>query len=386
MFKVGDKVKIVKPFETDEEAGLYFVNGMIPYIGEAGKIHYISDKRIYVRVDKDGQDNYWLAECLSPVGQLRDAKGRFIKAPIVAPNGVVAEPAIMPVAEPVKALAEPPVKKEKPPYDLRAELTRRAGTGTCNYALEFTKTPPRLQANDACHARLLWKSWDGECIKDNEIKNIAIVVKPHYNKFKYEKAVIKSEAYPRFVKYILNDSPFAGCFVTKDVDEALTKGILMNINENVNHLVPAAMSLRRANECSSTLEWFGKVLDMGYSGDVAFLVSGFAHNGSINDWPGHSSFHGKLDYEEVIKFFKHGFPEKLKPMYNDQTQTRYQVWKSMCPTEICTVPAKKHISDFAQRHSVSTVKGEGFARRTEFDMEASVKKLADAFTELLEKA
>ena len=330
--------------------------------------------------------------------QLRNAKGHFIQCdrdvlpnPAVLPKpvkavkavaeGVVAKPAIIKPVAPVKPLPKPAKAR-----DIRAELALKAKAGyegnRCNYSIEFDTGKIRHQAPDACHARLCWCGYNEGDARAKEIVNIALNITPHYNQLTKE----NKEIYPKFVNYMLNESPWAFCFVTKDVKEALEVGILMDVNQNVSHIVGAAMSLRLATEFPSTLKPFGDALDKGYSGNVAHLISGHLMGGKVTSWPHHSALTSSLNKNAIIKFFKNGYPVKLPAIAKDRKQTRYQIFDTISPGagyDGSNVGGGESLSEFVAKQAVSTKRGEGFEAKTIFDYEATLIKMADAFTKEL---
>ena len=329
---------------------------------------------------------------------LRNAKGHYIKCDryvdveyIAPPRAAVKRPkpvakavapAIIekPVVAPIKPLPEP-VKVG----DIRSELAKRArvvgDSDRCNYSIEFDNGKIRHQAPYACHARLRWMGRYDDVDLGDRIVNIALNINAHHKKMDDK----TRKQHERFIQYMLNDSPWAFCFVTKDVKEALEVGILMDVNQNVSHIVGAAMSLRLATEWSAVLTPFCDVLNKGYSGNVAFLCSGHLMGGKVTTWPGHASLTSTLGTKAVTKFFKEGYAKKLRPIAQDKTQTSYQVWGTISPGCGYGNCAKDDttLSDFTEKYAVSITKGKGFDARTEFDYEATLISMANAFTKEL---
>lgn len=330
--------------------------------------------------------------------QLRNSKGHFIpcdrdvnpkhkvrhkpvKAAKAADRGVVAKPAIIKPVAPVKPLPAPPEAK-----DIRSELAKRAKAGyeanRCNYSIEFDNGEIRHQAPDACHARLCWSGYADEDTRAKAIVNIALNITPHFNGLSMDNKKI----YPKFVNYMLNESPWAFCFVTKDVKEALEVGILMDVNQNVSHIVGAAVSLRLATEFPATLKPFGDALDKGYSGNVAHLISGHLMEGRVTEWPYHSALTSSLNKEAIIKFFKTGYANKLPAIDKDRKQTSYKIFDTISPGAGYggnNVGDGESLSKFVVKQAVSTKRGKGFEAKTIFDYEATLIKMADAFTKEL---
>lgn len=330
---------------------------------------------------------------------LRNAKGLYIKCdryinpleaavkrPKPVAKGVGAAIIKKPAVAPIKPLPKP-VKAPPKAKDIRSELAKMANAGydgeRCNYSIEFDNGVIRHQAPDACHARLCWSNWYDEDIGAKAIVNIALNITAHHKKFDGK----EKEIHTRFVHYMLNDSPWADCFITKDVKEALEVGILMNVEKNVSHIVGAAVALRVATEWKEVLKPFGDVLDKGYSGNVAYLCCGHLMAGKVTAWPHHSALTSTLGLTDIIKFFKNGYSQKdWKGIANDKRQTSYQIFDAICPGSgyVGFNPnGGDDLSNFTKKQAVSTKQGEGFDAKTVFDYEATLIRMADAFTKEL---
>ncbi len=348
----------------------------------------------YKGVDVDGYFVNFRAEQVNIAKkyQLRNSKGHFMPCDRdVIPKPVKAVKAVNKVGDAaiIKKRAVAPIKPLPAPpkaMDIRSELSTKARAGydgnRCNYSIEFDNGKIRHQAPDACHARLCWSDYYREDSGAKAIVNIALNITPHYKELTKE----NKEIYPKFVNYMLNESPWAFCFVTKDVKEALEVGILMDVNQNVSHIVGAAMSLRLATEFPATLKPFGDALDKGYSGNVAHLISGHLMGGKVTNWPTHSALISSLNKGAIIKFFKTGYPNKLPAIAKDRKQTRYDIFNTISPGAGYggeNVGDGESLSEFVAKQAVSTKRGEGFNAKTIFDYEATLIKMADAFTKEL---
>lgn len=296
----------------------------------------------------------------------------------------VAKAAIIAPVEAAKPLPEAP---KKPAFDLREALARKCGKGMANYALEFSKDAPRFQIDDACHARMCWQGYKDDGEKDKQIVNIAMSIKQSLS---HQTDAFKPW-YKEYVHYVLNDSPWKPCFLTHDTEEALEKGILFNVDDNISHLVGAAIVLREGHEYSSKLKTFHDVLAKGYSGNVAYLVSFFITNGMFFDDPtGHKAFHPDMKVQEIKDFFTLGYRTGQKAARTDRGE--YAIFSSIQRQEkyvnhygYGVNPAgNDKLKTFAKNHIKMVVKGEGFAQRSFLDYEASIVMLADGFKKLLE--
>lgn len=330
--------------------------------------------------------------------QLRDAKGHFIpcerilepkpaKARKPRVSGVVAKAPKKAAVAPIKAVPEgiPQVA-----LDLRAELQKKRKDGMANYALAFTKSDTRFQINDACHARLCWGYREIEKKKEgDEITAMAMAID---QSFKHVGKL--GDQYKDYVSYILKDSHFKDCFITHDVEDAIANGVLFNINRNVSELMGAAIALREAHEYRDKLVVWKDVIDAGYSKDVAFLMSAFiSTDNGIRCENGHRLMSQRYALNDLILFMKKGYYKKLPAIFNDKTQTKYEVHNTIFGhnTGKGWINAKAHeekgktIAKFLEENSNMEVEGEGWGRQETYHYKESIPMLSKAFQDLLDK-
>lgn len=242
----------------------------------------------------------------------------------LAPVNAVPFPAPAPAPAPKPA----PVKKT-----LAQQLMDNAGNraGTCSYGIEFEDGRIRLQAHDACHARMRWGSRMSGTDKDNS-KPIAIAcyIRGHVHSMKDE----YKEAYKLHVKYMLNDSPWADAWLTKDVDEALNGCAMMDVTKPFSYVCSAAIAMRSGSEFPEFLPMFKRLLDMKYSPHVAYLMSHMTQvkGGEftvINQGGSHHVFHSGMFLNKVVDFFdnkKINFEDKP---FNESPNTYYTIFKTI---------------------------------------------------------
>lgn len=222
-----------------------------------------------------------------------------------------------------------PIKKKKLSLraQLNAQVAKKPHAGVASYALRFRKTGTRFHINDACHASMRWMGH--EQTEGNELSEIALSVSHWLSRI--NKSNVK--AYRAYVKYILNESPWAKCFLTKQVGAAINHGVLMNVDLHLSMLVGAAIALRGGWEYQDKLPLFLNCIKKGYSGHVAYLVSGHLGRDSKDKFyvtgfnGGHQVLSGIYQsWEHIRKFFREGYAGDFDGVRKSPNQTRYSVF------------------------------------------------------------
>lgn len=370
-FQIGDRVKVVKAKVKDQYGGydphmkLYEDVGEIFTISEVidGKQYY--SKRIGYKFKGDGAYT-WDEECLRRVRKVPVAALKAIKplapqeAAIIAPVPVVEAPRVIRTEfgvgdvvvciEPgpklemgreyiishieqgfvgvqgeannfyphrfkhsvvyyeeqqIAAVVAPiiPVKKKVP--TLQEELRKKVGdnAGVCSYAIEFSDGDTMFHVRDICHARVLSR-------RGGDIVKLALDIKGHSVSMEKKRA-----SYHQYVNYIMNESPWATTFHRKGVDHALKHGILVNVEAPKYRCLGAAIALREGSEHNEKLALFSLLLDKGYSGNTAYLLSAAVrygdnkfHFSGLNN--SHRVLMGGQDAELLFKFFREGYTHK----------------------------------------------------------------------------
>jgi hypothetical protein len=146
------------------------------------------------------------------------------------------------------------------------------------------------------------------------------------------KAHNKDKTTHAYVEYILNKSPWAPCFVTKALEEALSLGVEMDTNKPIGELVGAATAFREATEYNIRIPMFNLVLEEGFDGHVAYLAGVYfsenaGGNYSVNAaGSGHTVLDETLFSDSIIKFFTNGYIDNGKPAANVKMEA-YSVTK-----------------------------------------------------------
>ena len=269
--------------------------------------------------------NHYLIERVTRIGSLKFVGHRHLydRKNFALAVGVNPVPMKVPVAPP------PPVVKKTMVQKLMDKAGDRAGT--CSYAIEFDNGDIRLQSHDACHARMRYGSRMSGGDKDNA-KPIAVAcyIRGHNNGLGEQ----YREAYKAHVKYMLNDSPWADAWLTKDPDEALKGCAMMDVTKPFSYVCSAAIAMRSGSEYCKFLPLFKRLLDMKYSPNVAYLMSHMTQvNGNkhtvIHQTGSHHVFHSGMSLTKVADFFNNKKLFRTDKPYNESHNTYYEIFKVM---------------------------------------------------------
>lgn len=213
-----------------------------------------------------------------------------------APAAAIKAPA--PVVIDIKAkLAEMKVELDK--------NVEQSGVSTCSYAMLFIDGKIRYQARDVCHAR--FKRQHGEKELAGAYMNIAGHAKDFNDK---EKA-----GYSVFLHYMLNDSPWAKAFLTKDAEEAIGGGIFFDVQQDASLVYSGAIALRSYTEYNNERQnWIAMegIIPL----EQRFLLARVVYK-EADGWKwaccnnGHSVFGSSRDKGSLVAFFKTGFKNKF---------------------------------------------------------------------------
>lgn len=199
-----------------------------------------------------------------------------------------------------KVAAPAPKKEEVPAHEKRLqEFAARVADnpGVCSFYTYRDK-----QVTDTiggpCHARLGYARAG--------VEEIGLNFSGHAKQMKDE------EGYKRFLKYILNDSPFAPMFLDKDADKVIKSGARMDVEKNALWVYTSAIATRHYTEFPDMRKVFNEVMDLGFDGNVAYLVSTFVRrkgDGVVfaNFGGAHHVLNGSSNAEDVFKTFGSGF-------------------------------------------------------------------------------
>lgn len=231
----------------------------------------------------------------------------------------------------VKKKEEPPIQKKAVP-SLLEELDVKAhgNPGTATYAIRSEKGTTSFQVRDVCHARIYTANTYGayKITAKEKVTEVALYLKGHV----LDKD--KQEAWKMFVDYVINRSPVSKCFITKDSQQAVDLGVMMDVEQHYSDLATAAIFLRTGSEYQHfCLKSFKQAVDLGFSENVAYLYSQwFVKEDCISyrqQHGGHHVIHGRMDKAEFLKFFKEGLFKNNGDPYATHHANHYRIFESI---------------------------------------------------------
>jgi hypothetical protein len=270
-----------------------YVVGMDSHHYSAGMDKYINDGKMYQVIHITERARYTLSNGYYYLSSsLSLVKGKAKKAP---------KPPRIKVYKTLRA-------------ELHAKSKGKTG-GCCSYAFTFEDGKRKLDLGAACHASLGYK-------KESQVKELV------YGLSFDERKVIPEykEAFKLYVDYILNKSPWRGCFITKKYDVGVKREVLMNVTRSKHRIAAACIALRMGSEWqSSLLDMFKEMLDKGYSGHTAIMFGLMCFRNDedkigFNPFSGgHQVFHKNMCTANLANFFKKGYvlDKKCKPFTQD---------------------------------------------------------------------
>lgn len=220
----------------------------------------------------------------------------------------------------------------KPPEvvkDLMAELKERVdrtGVHVCSYALEFENGHRRYQIADVCHARLPFGGQYNKAEeRGNPLKAVALNVSGHIKKCNKDTL----NAYKRHVQYILTESPWKDAFIPKPLEDVYTSGVYLDITKNYSYCVAAAMALRTGSEFPSKLSVFERLMKLGFSPNVSYVVAHFTYADKFTTFTGghHVMNNTDMTMGKLASFFNTGVIATVdKASYKDSAGKPYSIF------------------------------------------------------------
>ena len=288
--------------------------------------------------------------------------------------------------------AAKPKKVKKPKFkslraEQRAAQKKERGMGTCSYSLQFEDGSIRHQINDVCHARARRQIYGK---KDGEVTAMALHISS------YE--VAKKQSYKDYVKFILNDSPWAPCFNTKSVAIAMRYGILMDVDKPINEVVGACIALREGSEFKGKLALFSYVLKLGFSGKTAYIISSMMGGKDANGnykftgcpGGGHKAWNDDISMQKMFAFFKAGYGKSASQSM--RTGTVYRIDSHITDVADVSVLTEEQRKLFGEKifRSIKELvphdgpaANDGWGEKTVFYKEDGLKKLCKFVEEAL---
>lgn len=346
----------------------------IPTVGDEV---YVTGKDMYhnpVQMDKFINDGivYKIKEVYAGFVRLNNTYG-YEKSSLTLKKSGYRPPAPKPVPKPVP---KPAIIQHE--LDLREDLFSKGGASICSFGFEFEDGSRSLQYNAPCHAGLR-VYYGGKGPK--KVTQLAYCIRR-------EKRFItgKEEAHKAYVDYIINKSPWAVAFLTKDIEEAYTKDILMNIDANHNVVCGAAVALRVGTEKQGRIDTFKMLVDKGVSGHAAWLIS-FCYvpngKGYVPSFSGggHDVIDCYRSWKGMIQFFSKGYFRK--GAVGGKTYREYSYYDGFCEY-VAGGNSVDTIRTWMEKNVKAKTSGEGFNKVTSIN-EESLLEAAKLIEELLNK-
>lgn len=228
------------------------------------------------------------------------------------------EPAIaagMPKKAPIKPVERIKKKREA---SLRTRLTKACSKvhGVSSAAMvgidAYSKPAKRIFAARICHAFVREFTVVSEFYEN---------ISAHYRTMSEE----RKPSYVKYVNYILKRSPWAKAFLTKSFGVGLRYNIAIDCSLPRQHIMAAITALRMGSEFPEHLKLFTEMAKK-YGEDYAFIIASTTHkviyaDKSIYTLDQYSEPHAVFDistkYENLVKFFKEGFPKSTDKAWKD---------------------------------------------------------------------
>ncbi len=299
-FKVGDRVRIVR---RNAVMPCGHNDAMNKYIGEFARIRSIDEYHGQKYVQVNGNPWAW------DMGAIELADAAIMDNPCV------------------EIKLPKPKKPRKKALSTILHGQMGASTGLVSYALRFNDRDDYVHTNDVCNARM---HWPGEVGKGKCTEIVMDVCKNSGRRLRPQ----QQPAFHKYIHYILNDSPWSKCFLTKKVGTALRYGVKFNLDMTNSQVVGAAIALRSGWEFQEKLELFHE-LSKKHPLNTAFLV-GFLLTYAGGKYLqsgfncGHHCLNTEMKWKEVKRFFIEGYKDRNKPIRT--TRESYKVFKEISPS------------------------------------------------------
>lgn len=224
----------------------------------------------------------------------------------------------------------------------------------------------KFSGNQACHAGLSSLAFSKRIVN-------ALMTGKSYATGR----VLDKEIELWFVGYILNRSPYAETFITKDAEKALEQRYTVSSGDHPANLVAAGMvALRRLWEYTYVAAAAYSLAKAGVNEDLAFLLghtvstSNAPHEGSATSWTGLASGHCSINpavmgWKEVQNFLNHKVTkpnpllsaganyEGYDAMYGeDRANSYYKFVQNEFPYALCHGEVKVNLNPFTKAIAV----------------------------------
>lgn len=312
--QVGDVVRLKKwEGRGENKRGPIFVAQMEEFVGQESPIEFIQFNSICV---EGNQWNWHIQLGIEPV----NVAGRPLEAPVQGFNAKLRGKAME-----AKKNAQKPVKQAKPENKLaehRAKLQAKATSDmTAAYAICFSDGTALIAENTACHAGLnVWRRERGKCV----------AVYDHISKF-YENNIVDEmkPSFKKFFTFLVQRSPIAHAFITKNFEDALKNGVSMDVSKTGDEIAIGCCSLRFAHEHVGRIDVWDWAIKNGFNMLTAYFLMNVAwknkgkFNLDVRNW--HNIVDGEKSFQGLIEGMANGWHDKVNKPYAEKQS--YQVSK-----------------------------------------------------------
>lgn len=133
----------------------------------------------------------------------------------------------------------------------------------CAYSLGLEDGTVVVSTNPFCHAFLQYFREKGLAAAPLVLANTVQTERPYYDK----------NLCSFYLEWLINESPYANAFLSKDVDKLVEDGILVDLRQPYNYVCGAAIATRYAWEYPENAKVFMLLAHEGVDKDKAFLAS-----------------------------------------------------------------------------------------------------------------
>ena len=358
-FKKGDKVVVIGA--SDIKDGPKWLAEMDECINEKGQVIEV-DKDVYLIATNSGE-YYYNPESLKSLREFKREGGK------------------LKVKEGQQAIE---LEREKAAFLKRV---KKQASGNANYAvfLDDGEGGVKVSENigDVCHARL---QQDGKVLAVHDF--------PWHDgepdDYGYRQEVKDMDAYRKHVDFMLNRSPWAHCYIEKDVDRFMENGTEMDVNVSINQIAGACITMRHGTEHPEKSEAFKWFLEQGIEEKAAWLAGNFVvigKDGTVKKSDadgGHCGISSGIEADDLLKFMKDGYwrDQEKRPM--KEFANRYSVFASIGKHNYDDDAVETTFAEFIKKHINGVEKGTGWLKTYTYTKEGAIN-LAKAIEKELNK-
>lgn len=184
--------------------------------------------------------------------------------------------------------------------------SRRAGV--TSYGVGYEDGTAYNPMYYACHG------WFSNGTIPNTPSDPVVVASVVQNKYPH---VVSKELRDQYYNYLLNESPFAPVFLSKDVDKLESEGIISRLDVQHAYAIAASIGTRHPWEYPKVVQTFNNLVEAGLDKDRAFLSAFCIKWLDVNTQPvvayteGHTCVYVRsMNKNGIVNFLNHNMPKK----------------------------------------------------------------------------